>query len=153
MEFIERERKFLVEEVPEQFGEGDRIEQGYLSVKENSSVRIRKKAGKCTLTVKGRSGLERTEVELELTPEQFEVLWPLTGGARISKKRFLLPFENVVIELDCFEGELAGRKLAEIEFPSKQEAEDFEPPGWLGREVTPDHRYTNACLARDGWPE
>lgn len=33
-----------------------------------------------------------------------------------------------MIELDIFEGELAPLQLAEVEFPSKEEAEAFEAP-------------------------
>jgi adenylate cyclase len=37
--------------------------------------------------------------------------------------------------------------VAEIEFPSDQEAKDFEPPEWLGEDVTGDSRYLNETLA------
>ena len=51
-----------------------------------------------------------------------------------------------------YEGELAGLAVVEVEFSSGEEAGDFAPPGWFGRELTGDARYSNASLALDGRP-
>ena len=42
---------------------------------------------------------------------------------------------------------------AEIEFADSASAEAFEPPDWLGRELTGEERYSNQRLALDGLPE
>jgi adenylate cyclase len=42
--------------------------------------------------------------------------------------------------------------IAEIEFGSEEEARAFEPPGWLGEDVTGDSRYLNETLATEGAP-
>jgi CYTH domain-containing protein len=42
--------------------------------------------------------------------------------------------------------------VAEVEFPSRAEAEAFEPPSWLGRDVTGEAGWSNAELATDGRP-
>jgi adenylate cyclase len=52
--------------------------------------------------------------------------------------------------VDVFEGRLAGLVLAEIEFPSQAESRRFQPPAWLGEEVTGDDRYSNRRLAEAG---
>ena len=52
-----------------------------------------------------------------------------------------------------FEGGLAGMITAEMEFDSKDQSDTFEPPDWLGREVTGDDRYANETLAVEGLPE
>ena len=39
--------------------------------------------------------------------------------------------------------------MAEVEFASEQDALDFQPPEWLGEEVTYDPAYTNASLSRE----
>ena len=47
---------------------------------------------------------------------------------------------------------LEGLVVAEVEFPSEDEAGDFEPPAWIGEEVTGDERYLNETLATRGRP-
>jgi hypothetical protein len=43
--------------------------------------------------------------------------------------------------------------LAEVEFPSEQAADEFEPPAWLGRELTDDARFSSHRLALEGKPQ
>jgi adenylate cyclase len=152
---MEIERKFLVERVPE-LGDQESvaIEQGYLAlaVEGGAEVRLRRRGDERLLTVKGGTGRLRVEEEIELDREQFESLWPLTEDRRLSKTRHLLPHGDLVVELDVFEGDLDGLVVAEIEFPSEEEAERFEPPPWLGRELTGDERYLNESLATAGRP-
>ena len=105
------------------------------------------------LTVKRGSGRARTEEEIDLKPEQFEALWPLTEGRRVAKMRYLVPTETGEIEVDVFEGELAGMVTAEIDFDSEAASDAFEPADWLGAEVTGDDRYANETLATHGLPE
>jgi len=85
--------------------------------------------------------------------EQFEALWPLTEGRRLRKRRHLLPDDGVEVEVDVYEGELEGLIVAEIEFDSEEQARGFEPPPWLGDEVTGDERFLNESLAVDGAPD
>ena len=56
------------------------------------------------------------------------------------------------MELDRYAGELEGLMVAEVEFESEDEADGFEPPDWLGDEVTGNERYSNQRLATDGIP-
>jgi CYTH domain-containing protein len=42
--------------------------------------------------------------------------------------------------------------VAEVEFPSEEEARGFDAPPWLGEEVTGDQRYLNETLATEGAP-
>jgi CYTH domain-containing protein len=152
---MEIERKFLVERPPDLSGSSStRIEQGYLTLVEHGAeVRVRRRDGELTLTVKGGSGRERTEVELPLTAQQFEELWPLTEGRRLVKVRHLVPVGELTAELDVYEGELDGLRIGEVEFESEAEADRFEPPDWLEREVTGDERYLNERLAVAGRPD
>ncbi len=59
----------------------------------------------------------------------------------------------VDLELDVFDGELSPLTVAEVEFPTVEEAEAFTPPDWFGREVTYDKRYSNANMTINGRPE
>lgn len=152
---VERERKFLVDAVPDDLDSAAAVQlrQGYLAADDVRSVRVRDAGSDgCTLTVKAGSGIERTELEWSITRQEFEAAWPHTNGQRIEKTRQLIPFGDHVIELDVFGGDLDGLVLAEVEFASISASDDFEPPAWFGRDVTDDGRYTNASLALHGLP-
>ncbi len=151
---VEIERKFLVAGRPDQLDEARReeIEQGYVAIGEDVEVRVRRKGGGPVLTAKRGSGLQRDEVEVDLTDEQFAELWPLTEGRRVEKVRHYLDVGGPTIEVDVYAGDLDGLVTAEVEFPSEQESRDFDSPEWFGPEVTGDRRYSNAALAVDGAP-
>jgi adenylate cyclase len=153
----EIERKFSLAREPKWLGdcEATRIHQGYLAIEGEggTEVRLRRRDRQTVLTVKRGSGRTRTEEEIDLEPEQFEALWPLTEGRRVAKMRYLVPTETGDIEVDIFEGELAGMVTAEIEFDSEAASDAFEPAEWLGAEVTGDDRYANETLAIHGLPE
>jgi CYTH domain-containing protein len=153
---IEVERKFVVAERPAGLDghPRQRIEQGYLAVGEDGvEVRVRRRDDEATLTVKSGPGLERVEEEIPIDERRFRNLWPLTGGRRLSKTRYLVPLDGgLTAEVDDYDEELAGLLTAEIEFPSVAASTDFRAPEWLGREVTGDERYANRALAVDGRP-
>ncbi len=149
---IERERRFLVREVPDRIADGSRIVQGYLMT-EPAAVRVRRRDEAYSLTIKTGTGLVRTEIERPITIDEFDALWDVATDLRIEKHRHLVPLpDGLVAELDLFDGPLAGRRLVEVEFETDEAAVDFVAPDWFGREVTDDGRYTNAALARHGWP-
>ena len=150
---MEVERKFLVHHPPELDGtDSDEIEQGYLAIGNEGEVRLRRKGERLLLTVKRGSGLSRDEAEVELDSVAFERLWALTEGRRLVKRRHVLPYEDLKLEIDVYLGDLEGLVVAEIEFPTEEEAREFRPPRWLGEEVTEDHRYRNETLATKGPP-
>jgi adenylate cyclase len=64
----------------------------------------------------------------------------------------VIPYQGLEIELDVYEDELEGFVIAEVEFDSEQQADDFEPPAWFGREVTGEDAYMNRSLATRGPP-
>jgi adenylate cyclase len=116
-------------------------------------VRVRRRAGAATLTVKSGAARTRVEEELAIEPERFERLWPLTEGRRIEKTRYEIDGgDGLTIELDLYAGALEGLVVAEVEFDSEEAADAFSAPEWLGREVTDDARYKNQRLACDGAP-
>jgi CYTH domain-containing protein len=151
----EIERKFLVPEPPDDLRRwpSTRIEQGYLAVGDDGTeVRVRRRDGKATLTVKGGRGRSRAEEEIGIDAERFERLWPLTDGRRLEKTRYVIPAADLELEVDVYAGALAGLTVAEVEFAGEDEANAFEPPDWFGREVTDDPRFKNQRLACDGAP-
>jgi CYTH domain-containing protein len=153
---VEIERKFLVAELPPELNQhpGQRIEQGYLAIAPDGvEVRVRRRDGQATLTVKSGPGQVRTEEEMAIDERRFDALWRLTEGRRVSKTRHELPLEDgAVAELDVYDGELDGLLTVEIEFDSVDASERFTPPPWVGRELTGDARYANQSLALEGRP-
>jgi adenylate cyclase len=154
---VEIERKFLVIGEPPDLGAhpSSTLEQGYLAIHgDGTEVRIRRAAGASVLTIKSSGGLVRVEEELPIDDATFERLWPLTDGRRIEKVRHLVPAgpPGLVIEVDVYDGDLAGLVVAEVEFRSEAEARAWEPPPWLGEDVTHDGRFKNQRLAVEGRP-
>jgi adenylate cyclase len=131
----------------------DKIRQGYIAAAEKvNTVRARQKQDRYFLTIKGSGMMSRREVELELTREQFDELWPLTEGLRVEKTRYYIDQPPHIIEMDVFEGVLNGLVVAEVEFSSEDEAKKFTPPDWFDKNVTCDSRYQNSNLAKFGKP-
>jgi CYTH domain-containing protein len=99
----EIERKFLLDDVPcvAEKREAIRIDQGYLAIDEGTEVRVRRADEETVLTIKGGHGEVREEVEIHLGERQFEALWPLTEGRRLSNTRHLISLEpGLEVELD-----------------------------------------------------
>ncbi len=142
---MEIERKFLVKEMPDltkyRFYE---IQQGYLST--SPVVRIRRKDDQYILTYKGSGLLAHEEIEAALTKEAYEHLLEKIDGFTITKKRYLIPLDPYTVELDVFEGHMDGLIMAEVEFPTVDEAKSFVKPDWFGEEVTDDRRYHNSNM-------
>ncbi len=149
-EHREIERKFLVRELPEKLEDFPHaeIEQGYLAIELDSvQVRMRKAGDELSLTYKRNEELSREEREITLTPEQFAVLWPGTAERRLRKTRYEVPLGELVVEIDVYHERHEGLIVAEVEFENEEEARTFQPPPWLGDDVSFDPRYSNQLLA------
>lgn len=145
---MEIERKYLIHQLPENYDSYPchQIEQGYLCT--SPVVRIRQQDQDYYLTYKSDGLMVREEYNLPLTRDAYLHLRPKTDGRLIRKKRYKLPLpQNLIIELDVFEGELAPLILAEVEFPSQEAANHFVPPEWFGEDVTFSGNYHNSALA------
>ncbi|WP_328685893.1 CYTH domain-containing protein [Streptomyces sp. NBC_01261] len=129
------------------------VEQGYLVRADGAHVRIRKSGGAHTLTVKKGRGLTRQEFEIDISTDDFDLLWPATEGARVTKTRRLVPLsDGRTACVDEFAAQLAGLVMVEVEFSTEDEARRFRPPAWFGTEVTEDVRYSNSVLVTAGRP-
>jgi CYTH domain-containing protein len=153
---LEVERKFLVPKKGRFLKAcgSQRIRQGYLAVGKNGTeVRVRQEGKDYFLTFKSGTGAARVEEELEIDRKRFNSLWPLTRGRRVRKVRYFAAHNDKAIEVDVYRRKLKGLVIAEVEFPDRERAGAFEPPGWLGREVTDDEHFRNQNLALNGMPE
>ena len=119
--------------------------QGYISRGTGRTVRIRIAGDKAFLTIKGAvSGISRAEFEYPIPLDDARELLRLCEGPIIKKKRFHIPFQGHLWEVDLFEGENSGLIVAEVELSHSDE--NVSLPPWVGREVTGDPRYYNSNL-------
>jgi len=150
---VEIERKYLLSGLPSASADARsvEVEQGWLpGTRLLERIRRVCSAGEEAYfrTMKLGTGLVRTEIEEETTKEVFDQLWPLTEGKRVRKRRYYVPNDDLIWELDEFlDRELV---LAEIELPSADT--EVRLPEWLQpvlvREVTGEPEYVNVNLAR-----
>jgi CHAD domain-containing protein/CYTH domain-containing protein len=151
---MEIERKFLLSGLPERVrgAESTELDQGYLPggvVRERLRRAVGPRGARFTRTVKLGTGIVRAEFEEELPESEFARLWPLTAGARLHKRRYLVPDGALVWEIDEFLDR--ALVLAEIELPTADA--EVTLPEWLApsvvREVTDEPAFTNLRLACD----
>lgn len=150
MRHLEIERKFLVKRPPTgwQQRSSSLIVQGYFPMAgDDLEIRLRRVGTRHFITVKGGHGGRRLEEEIQIPRPTFQPLWPLTGAARIAKRRYKIPCGDHTLELDIYRGSHRGLVTADVEFKSLRESLSFRRPDWLGREITGCRRYSNAALA------
>ena len=149
----EIERKWLIAKIPDLTrNKGVKISQGYLVANGSSEVRVRKSGNKYELTVKKGDGISRDEINIPINSPAFNSLWALTDGMQVFKFRHEIALKGKTLEVDIYSGDLLGLHIVEVEFTTVEEAMKFDPPGWFGKELTGDKRYSNRVLAEKGLP-
>ncbi len=134
------------------------LRQGYLCREKERTIRIRmqdegqrtkdkgQKTSCAILNIKGPAkGISRFEYEHEVPQDVANELFALCLPSVIEKDRYLVPWEDVTIEVDVFHGKHEGLVFAEIELESENQLVNL--PDWLGEEVTNDPHYSNAYLS------
>lgn len=143
----EIEMKFLVsnDSYRQMAVRSESIRQGYLSRDPERTVRVRIKADRGFLTVKGKNiGASRPEFEFEIPLRDARQLLELCIPPVLEKVRYEVPFANHVWEVDEFLMPASGLVTAEIELQS--ESEPFEIPPFVGANVTGNPAYYNSNL-------
>lgn len=146
---MEIERKFLIKEMPSNLEDYPHrtLEQGYLCT--GPVVRVRKDGERYELTYKSKGFMAREEYNLPLTEAAYFHLAQKIDGRMITKERYCIPYlDKYTIELDIFKGYHAPLILAEIEFPTIEDAVSFLPPDWFGEDVTACPEYHNSVLSQ-----
>ena len=143
----EIERKYLVRDASVVHGrDGQRVKQGYIPGREHAAARIRIRNGKGFITLKGGTGILRSEFEYEIPSGDAEqILEHFCEKPFIEKTRYEIEHSGMVWEVDVFHGDNAGLVVAEVELERKDQ--EVVLPPWLGDEVSHDRRYGNASLA------
>ena len=147
---VEIERKFLVNDSSWKEGltEADSsfVEQAYLSVFPEPTVRVRVRDSHAWLTIKGKAeGIERAEYEYKIPLSEALELIKMAVSGIVLKRRYEIKYKGKNWEVDEFYGDNEGLVLAELEL--EKEDEKFDNPPWLGEEVSLDPRYKNSTLA------
>lgn len=153
---IEIERKFLLKDDSWRHGAtGILYRQGYLCTDPERTVRVRLGGDTAVLAIKGAGdGIARSEFEYPIPLQEGAALLDrLCLHPLVEKYRYRVPFAGLTWEIDEFLGANAGLLLAEVEL--ERIDQEVPLPPWVGREVSSDHRYYNAWLARhpfSTWP-
>ena len=148
---MEIEMKYLVEKIPFDLSSFTykKIVQSYVST--DPVIRIRQYDNSYFLTVKGEGHIIREEFEIEISKNQYENLLNKTENNSIFKTRYFIDLENnLVAELDIYEGNLNGLLTVEVEFATEKELLSFCPPKWFGKDISQDKRYKNNFLSKYG---
>ena len=158
----EIERKWLIRESDIPYNLKDinvhvyDIQQTYLSYEPEMRVRNYNNGESYEFTIKdnlSKDGLVRDEYNLEIDKEKYENLLKKREGVTIHKTRYQFYEDGQLIAIDIFHDDLDGLAYMEIEFPSKEESDNFKDPDWVIKDVTDDVNYKNGHLARFGIPE
>lgn len=146
---IEIERKFLVRSTAwEAPLSSHRIEQGYLFISAERSLRVRRSDDAYNINLKIKTdGLARHEIETGIDAEQGQMMLDqLCIEKAIKKTRHLVPYKGKIWEIDVFDDANTGLIVAEIELSTEDES--FALPPWVGPEVTDDPRFLNTSLSK-----
>jgi adenylate cyclase len=146
----ETERKFLVKgEFKHLAVRHYNIQQRYLSIDPEKTIRLRITDDSALLTIKSKpvkNSIARGEWEIPVSIADAEEIMKLCLPGRIEKTRYLIPYGKHTYEVDVFHDKNEGLVIAEIELSS--ESEEFLKPVWLGNEVTGQPEYYNANLIK-----
>lgn len=156
---MEIERKFLIKKNAFELDKYNYIDiqQAYIST--SPVIRLRKReeysiqsqsytAKEYILTVKSKGMLSRQEFELALSFEDYTKLLEKVEGNIITKRRYLIPLDKEhTLELDYFMNMFEGLVMGEIEFDSEDDANKYNLPNFILREVTFDKRFHNSNMS------
>ncbi len=152
---IERERRYLLQDLPEGLTRADphvQITDNYIT---STRLRLRKvrdpKTNKWTVKFTQKSApnpadLSRTIItNTYLNAAEYEVLSVFEAN-EIRKNRYPFEREGRKITIDMFLGDLFGLVLAEVSFETDAELASFKKPPFVIAEVTDNELFTGGKL-------
>jgi CYTH domain-containing protein len=152
---VERERRFLLREMPEPLTRASEHVQIWDNYITGTRLRLRKirtpQTKKWTLKLTQKFApappdFSRTVItNTYLSAYEYEVLSVFEGN-EIRKNRYPFEYEGRRYSIDVFLGALWGLILAETEFETDEEMQAFTPPPFVAMEVTNDETFTGGRL-------
>lgn len=154
---MEIERKFTINYLPDNIKSITRITQKHIFKDMVCSIRVRRSINMYTgdkvytHTIKARTeNLEKysiCELERNITEEEYNKSRPFRGSRTIQKYRCVVPIQDgLKVEIDVFEGWLKGLIIAEVEFKSSKQAEEFKMPNWFKNPIE-NKAFSNRALS------
>ena len=153
---VERERRFLLQDLPEGLSRADphvQITDNYIT---GTRLRLRKvrdpKTNKWTIKFTQKFApdprdLSRTIItNTYLNALETESL-AISDANEIRKNRYHFDYEGHTFAIDMFLGDLFGLVLAEVSFASDAEMENFLPPSFAIAEVTNNETFSGGRLS------
>ena len=154
---IERERRYLLQDLPEGLSRADhhlQITDNYIS---GTRLRLRKvrdpKTNKWVVKFTQKfapdtDDLSRTTItNTYLNPIEADTL-AIFEANEIRKNRYHFQFEGRQFSVDMFLGDLFGLVLAEVSFDNDDELENFSPPPFALAEVTNNELFSGGRLSQ-----
>jgi CYTH domain-containing protein len=152
---VERERRFLLRGYPPELEPKHYHTQIFDNYITNTRLRLRKirepykREWTWKLTQKfapDREDFSRTLItNIYLTQAEYE-MFQIFEGNEIRKNRYPYEHEGRKFSVDVFLGQLHGLILAEIEFDSDAELDNFQLPSFAHMDVTNDPMFTGGRL-------
>src|SRR5215216_424182 len=153
---IERERRYLLRDLPEGMTRADphlQITDNYMT---GSRLRLRKvrepRTNKWTVKFTQKSApnpedLSRTIItNTYLNALESEVLSTVFNSNEIRKNRYPFEFEGRKFSVDMFLGDLFGLVLAEVSFETDEELDSFSTPAFALADVTNQPLFSGGRL-------
>lgn len=153
---FEIEKKYKVKRLPENLNDFDHktIEQSYLN-KGGAPIRLRKFIEGDQIhyifskKVRIEEGtFECIEYNIELPESIYQDLLNAKEGRTIKKTRYKIPLsDGLNVDLDVFHDFFEGVCVAEIEYRSTEQANNYKIPDWLGEELDNSGKLSNGYMA------
>lgn len=159
---IERERRFLLERLPEGVDVEDyeRLDDLFIAGTHLRLRVVRRPNGEWRVTKLGQkihdpdapADPRMRQMTTIYLPESEGAVLSSLPGLRATKRRYKLREQGLTFCIDVWEKPLAasGILLAEVEAHSTAELERITVPAWATREVTEDGTYSAVSLATTG---
>ena len=149
---IEIEKTYLAKFIPNDINEFkfSSITDSYFKIMDDlNRIRIREKDEKIELTKKSLTpelnhGINKEETII-LTKKELKNFYKVETE-KIIKKRYYYYNENILYEIDIFEGDLDGLVMIDVEFKSREEFENFKMPKFCLCDVTNDEEIAGNKL-------
>ncbi|MNI23204.1 CYTH domain protein [compost metagenome] len=155
---LEIERKFLLNEYPEQLIKDGKlkviseqmIDQTYIAMDEDQELRVRKIVDKLsedvtyTHTFKKGNGLVREEVEYSISGGIYEQIISAFNYIPLMKTRTTAQWEGITVEIDQYHQ--IDFIVLEVEFESEKEAAEFDTPYWFGEDISSNRQFSNKTV-------
>lgn len=154
---MEIEKKFTIKYLPDKIESIKKITQKHIFKDMVCSIRVRRSINMYTgekiftHTIKARGEIVEKysicELEKNITEQEYNELKPFRGSRTIQKYRCVIPIQDgLKVEVDIFDGWMKGLIIAEVEFRSVEQAENFKMPSWFEKNV-PHKEFSNRALS------